>query len=383
MSAGTTAFSADPTPRVLCRAGALDQLGRLAGALGARRLFLVTDPGLLRAGLAQRAACALERAGIDCVLFSQVGENPTTRHVEAGTDQARRQGPFEAIAAVGGGSAMDCAKGVNFLLTNGGAMEDYWGHGKAAQPMLPSLGVPTTAGTGSEAQSYALIAQADTHRKMACGDPKARFHTVVLDPDLIASTPSRVAGAAGFDAIAHALESFVSTRANPFSRLYAREAWRLLNENLETYLDRPDRAVVEVRSGMLLGAHWAGAAIEASMLGAAHACANPLTADHGLSHGMAVALMLPHVIAYNADEVAPLYAELAQSAGLAATVAALLGRLDRLRRAAGLPARLRDVAIAETDLSQLAAGAAEQWTAQFNPRPVDTAQLYALYRAAF
>jgi len=193
---------------VVCGLGALADLGDLARELGGRRVLVVSDPGVRAAGHADRASEALAAAGLAPQVFDAVGENPTTLEVEAGRDAAAGW-RADLLVGVGGGSAMDCAKGINLLLTNGGSMEDYRGFGRAARPLLPAIGIPATAGTGSEAQSYALISRAETHEKMACGDRQARFRTVVLDAALLASTPRRVAAAAGIDAIAHAVESLV------------------------------------------------------------------------------------------------------------------------------------------------------------------------------
>ena len=151
----------------------------------------MTDAGILSAGHAERALAALRRAGIDPQTYDGVAENPTTGHVEAGLALARRYEP-ELIVGLGGGSSMDCAKGINFLYSNGGRMQDYWGTGKATRPMLPTIAVPTTAGTGSETQSFALISDAKTHVKMACGDKKASFRIAILDPQLTVSQPPRV-----------------------------------------------------------------------------------------------------------------------------------------------------------------------------------------------
>ena len=145
----------------------------------------------------------------------------------------------DSIVGLGGGSSLDCAKGINLLLTNGGAMADYRGYGRAAKAMLPMMAIPTTAGTGSEAQSYAVIADAETKLKMACGDPKAAFRIAVLDPQLTLSQPTAVTAAAGFDAIAHAVETAVTTRRNPVSALYSREAFQLLNGHFEAVLRGP------------------------------------------------------------------------------------------------------------------------------------------------
>lgn len=363
--------------------GRLDRLGELARELGGRRILLVTDIGIVRAGHAERARSALETAGLEAAIFDGVEENPTTRVVERAV-AAGRAAEIDLIVGLGGGSAMDCAKGTNFLLTQGGRMEDYWGVGKATRPMLPSIGIPTTAGTGSEAQSFALITQPETHQKMACGDKKARFRTVILDPALLASLPRSVAAVTSMDALSHALESYVTRRRNPVSQLFAREAWRLLEGNFERFLTDPgDRTA---RAAMLLGAHLAGAAIETSMLGAAHSCANPLTARFDVTHGIAVGLMLPHVVRFNGAEVEPLYRELAETAGLAVNghggAEQVSARVAALQHAAGLPERLGECGVAPEALAVLAEEASRQWTAQFNPRPVAAAELRALYEAA-
>ena len=206
---------------------------------------------------------------------------------------------IDSIIGLGGGSSLDCAKGINFLLTQGGDIHDFQGYGKAMKPMLPMIGVPTTAGTGSEAQSYAIISDPRTHRKMACGDPKAAFRAVILDPRLTLTQPASVTAAAGYDAIAHAVESFVCTTRNTRSQERSLEAWRLLEANYERVLAAPDD--LEARAAMQLGAFHAGTAIELSMLGATHACANPVTARYGTTHGNAIAILLPHVVRWNAS----------------------------------------------------------------------------------
>src|SRR4051794_34487094 len=154
-----------PLGRVVFGPSSLNRLGELARELGGTRVLLVTDPGLEHAGHPQRAEASVREAGLEVFTFDEVRENPTEREVAAGATFARTHAA-DLIVAVGGGSSLDCAKGVNFILTNGGRMPDYKGFGKASKPMLPSVGVPTTAGTGSEAQSYALITDEKTHLKM-------------------------------------------------------------------------------------------------------------------------------------------------------------------------------------------------------------------------
>jgi alcohol dehydrogenase len=246
--------------------------------------------------------------------------------------------------------------------------------------------VPTTAGTGSEAQSYALIADPESHVKMACGDKKAAFRVAILDPLVTVTQPRHVTADTGLDALSHALESYVTSKRNPLSQLFAREAWRLLAANLGPVLNDPND--LEARAAMQLGANLAGSAIEYSMLGATHALANPLTAHHGLAHGLAISLMLPHVVRFNAAAVGPLYCDLAVEAGLqdgdgARAAEAIARRIDALARAAGLPRRLSDCGVSRGILPVLADEAAQQWTGKFNPRPVGYEELLGLYEGAW
>jgi alcohol dehydrogenase len=249
--------------------------------------------------------------------------------------------------------------------------------------MLPSIGVPTTAGTGSEAQAYALISDTESHRKMACGDPKAAFRVTILDPELTVSQSRGVAAAAGFDAISHAVESFVTKKRTAISDLFAREAWRLLEGNYERVLAEPEN--IEARGAMLLGAHEAGIAIEQSMLGATHACANPLTSRYGTTHAVAIGIMLPHVVRWNAEIVNERYAELLRVSGIPSDDAGnrLASRLEELARSGGLPATLHSQNIPREDLKVLAENATKEWTGTFNPLPLDAAAALALYERAY
>ena len=353
--------------------GNLARVGEIARAAGGSRVLLVTDPGIKEAGHVERAVRALYKAGIPVRVFDEVGENPTTIHVGKGVIAARPFNP-DLIIGLGGGSAMDCAKGINFLLTNGGRMQDYWGHDKAAKPLLPLVAVPTTAGTGSDAQSYALITDPDTHQKMACGDAKALPRVALLDPELTATQPAKVAAATGIDAVAHAVESAGSTKRTGTSRALSREAWRLLESAFERALRGP--ADADARQRMLLGSHLAGAAIENSMLGAAHALANPLTGLCGVVHGLAVGMMLPHVVRFNSPDGARPYADLVEDPET------LARRIEAMLDAGGLPRTLGQVDVADAKLPELAAMAAKQWTATFNPRKVGEAELLAIYRFA-
>jgi alcohol dehydrogenase len=381
-------FDYQPRTRLIFGVDSVEQVGALARELPSARCLLVTDPGVVAAGHAGRVSKLLSAAGLKVVLFDRVVENPTTRCVDACVAVAREAG-IDSFVALGGGSSLDTAKGANFILSNGGRMEDYWGIGKATKPMLPLIAVPTTAGTGSECQSFALIAQEESHQKMACGDPKAAARVAILDPALTLSQPARVTACTGIDAIAHVVETAVTSKRNALSLMYAHEGFKLTVPNLPRVFQNPQD--VEARGRMLLGAAFAGVAIENSMLGAAHSAANPLTAHYGIVHGQAVGMMLPHVVRFNGQDPAALkaYAELASAAEIACVsdgweeaLDALIRHLELLLDSAGMPPSLEACGVKRDLIPTLAREAADQWTAKFNPRKVTAADFEQLFEAA-
>jgi alcohol dehydrogenase len=374
-------FDFAPRTRAIFGAGVFQQLGEIAKSLGFRRALLVADRGVRDAGFVARAVDSLNTAGITAIPFHEFGENPDSEMCEGGRAYAAPL-RIDAVIGLGGGSSLDCAKGINFLLTNGGTMAEYRGYGKVRSPLLPMIGVPTTAGTGSEAQSYAVISDAATHMKMACGDPSAAVKVAILDPELTLTAPRGVTATSGFDAIAHAVETAVTKRRTTVSEMFSHRAWSLLNEAFPVVMKSPND--LEARSAMLAGSHFAGIAIEQSMLGAAHACANPLTARVGLVHGVALAALLPHVVRWNGSVTAEQYAPLVEpGTAVDEVVERLALRLEALITAGGLTGRLRDHGVDETSLPQLADLAAQQWTGTFNPRPFDAAGAMEIYRAAY
>jgi alcohol dehydrogenase len=381
-------FDFEPRTRLIFGVNTIERVGELARGLAARKVLLVTDRGIVSAGHAGRVKALLEAAGLGVSSFEQVEENPSTKCVEKCVTLARTAG-IDTIVGLGGGSSMDTAKGCNFILTNGGAIKDYWGVGKARLPMLPLIAIPTTGGTGSECQSFALITDELTHQKMACGDPKAAARIAILDPALTVSQPARVTACTGIDAIAHALETAVTKKRTPLSYVFSRAAFKLTLAALPQVLEAPND--LEARGRMLLGAAWAGTAIENSMLGAAHAAANPLTAHFGVVHGQAVGMLLPHIVRFNAQDpvAAQTYAELACVAQIAspaeppAAAAEHLARhLESLLRLCRLPPSLGDCGVKLADLPLLAEEAAGQWTAQFNPRTAAAAEFTQIYSQA-
>ncbi len=367
-------FADVPGGQVLFGAGALAEIGDNAAALGGTRVLIVTDSGIAATGHPERAAQSIRDSGLDVLIFDEVHENPNTNDVYRCVEVAKEFGA-DLLVGLGGGSSMDTAKGANFILTNGGRMRDYWGVGKAEKPMLPLIAVPTTSGTGSECQSFALIADSETHAKMACGDKKAAAAVAILDPELTVTQPRSVTVHTGIDAISHALETAVCNKRTNISVAYSRAGWRLLNAGFERVIEAPDD--LSARARMLLGSAFAGTAIENSMLGIAHSCANPLTAHFGTVHGQAVGVMLPHVIRFNRE----------RDAGTAEIYEAFGGteidkRVEELLQLSGMKTEITSLGVTEDKIAQLAEEAAAQWTAQFNPVAVSAEDLAGIYRSA-
>jgi alcohol dehydrogenase len=367
-------FATRTTPRLVFGAGKLDQLAQCVREAGGSHVLLVSDPGIVAAGHVDRGRELLETAGVAVTIYDGVRENPGEEDIESCRAFAAGL-PIDCIAGLGGGSSMDTAKGCNFLLADGGRMSDFKGYGMARGQMLPFIAVPTTAGTGSECQSYAVVCRDGTHEKMACGDPKALARVAILDPELTESQPSNVAHLTALDALSHALESAVCARRNPLSSMYSREAFLRLAAGIGAVLE--DRATLDDRATVLLGASFAGKAIENSMLGAAHAAANPLTARYGLVHGHAVALTLPKVVRWNLEDAAAaaIYRELGECVGerLTEWLAKTIG-LAQLPGLDGLDIR-------EDEVGAMAREASAQWTGQFNPRPMKEEDFGSLYRS--
>ncbi len=350
-----TPFDFRPRTRVVFGAGEFARLGEVARELGGTRCLVVADPGIVKAGYAPEAMRSLKARRMTVHGFHDFQENPTSAMAEAGGAFASPLG-IDLIVAVGGGSSLDCAKAINFLISNGGRMRDYWGYGKASRPM-----------------TSATLIDSETGARMSCGDGKGSYRVAILDPKLTMSQPAALAAATGYDALSHALETLVTTRQTALSECFSRSAWRLISSAFERMVRNPQD--LEARGAMLLGAHFGGLAIENSNLGAAHACAYPLTDEFGLAHGAAIAAVLAQVVEWNSEVAGARYSELFPGD--------LPARLRELAEMAGLPATLRDAGIPEEALPRLAEEAAKQWTGKFNPQHFDAAAALEIYQAAY
>ena len=332
----------------------------------------------------------LKDAGLRVESFHDFAENPTSAMVDAGVRKAAEVKP-DLLVGLGGGSSMDCCKGINFVYSCGGRIHDYHGVGKATCDMLPMIAVPTTSGTGSESQSFALISDAETHVKMPCGDPKAACRIAILDPELTLTQPKHVTALTGIDALSHAIETHVTLRRNAISTTYSRQAFGLLANSFSEVLADP--ANLDSRSEMQLGACLSGMAIENSMLGAAHATANPLTARYNITHGQAVGLMLPAVVRLNGEGLneqgdGDWYVDLAKevkSKSLNSNIDSsnapelLATMIETWLGQAGLASSLEALEIPVSSIDSLAEEAMTQWTGTFNPVPLNLDRCRALY----
>jgi alcohol dehydrogenase len=353
-----TSFDFRPRTRILFGAGEFARLGEVAREQNATRCLLIAGQNSADSGHAQEAVRSLKARRMDVFAFHDFTANPTVAMVEAARDYAAPHA-VNLIVGLGDGAALDFAKLVNVLLSNGGSLRDYRGYGNVPKPLLPMIAVPTTASNGSEAQGNAAIADPESRSKMICGDPKIFYRTAILDPKLSLGQPAAVNG---YVAISNAVETLLSTRRTPISECFSREAWRLLDSGFARAVRVPED--LEARSALLLGAHFAGLAVEYAALGPAHACAQPLVENFQLPPGAAVALVL-----------APALEWIEQGADL-------IPRLRELAAIADLPRSLRDTTVPEQALPRLADEASAQWSGRFSSRHFDAAAALEIYRAA-
>ena len=357
-----TSFDFRPRTRILFGAGEFARLGEVAREQNATRCLVLAGQASVDSGHAQEAVRSLKARRMEVFAFHDFTANPTIAMVEAAREYAGPQA-INLVVGLGDGDALDFAKAVNVVISNGGSIRDYRGYGNVPKPLLPMIAVPTVAGSGNEAQSNCAIFDPDDGSKVICGDPKIFFRTAVLDANLTLKQPAALTAANGYDAIGRAVETLFSTRRTPISECFSREAYRLLDSAFGRVLRVPED--LEARSAILLGAHFTGLAVEYSALGPAHACAQPLVKNYKLLPGAALALVLLPALEWMEEG------------------ADLAPRLRHLAAAAELPTALADAAIPEQVLPRLAEEAAAQWTGRFSSHPFDAQAALDIYRAAY
>ncbi|NIY97786.1 iron-containing alcohol dehydrogenase [Salipiger sp. HF18] len=351
-------FTFNTTPSVVFRDGAAADLGAIAGARLGPRVLFVTDPGLRKLGLCDGAIASLEAAGAEVTLYDRIEPDPTLAILDEATE-AGRAAAVTGVVGFGGGSSLDIAKVAALLLGSGEPLDEAWGVGNARGPRLPLVLVPTTAGTGSEVTPVSILTVSAVEKR-GVSSPVILPDLALLDPSLTVGLPGAITAATGVDAMVHAIEAYASASPNnnPQSRMLAREALRLLGANIETAYTTPGD--VAARGAMLYGSMLAGQAFANSPVAAVHALAYPIGSGFHIPHGLSNALVLPHVLRFNAPEAHATYAEIAPDA-----FPALAETAD-----SALEGMARDAMLQQRLLVN-------------NPRPVTEADALAIYRAAW
>lgn len=383
-------FVFNTTPRIVFEPGASNRIAAIVADRCGGRILFITDPGLRSLGLCNPVLKSFSDRGIDLVIFDHVEADPSLATVLKAVDVGK-ENEITGVIGFGGGSSLDVAKIAALLLGSGEDIKDAWGVGNAQGPRLPLVLVPTTAGTGSEATPVSIITVSGDEKR-GVSSPLILPDIAILDPDLTLGLPGHITAATGIDAMVHAIEAYTSRNANnnPLSKMLARQALQLLGANIEKAVwNGGDR---EARGAMLLGSMLAGQAFANSPVAAVHALAYPIGGSFHIPHGLSNALVLPHVLRFNAQNAAVAYAEIAADVfpdlpsdeSVQQRCASFIGRLEELSAKLGLPPRLRDVGIGEGHLAGMARDAMKQTRLLVNnPRPVTEADAHAIYRAAW
>jgi alcohol dehydrogenase class IV len=372
--------------RVIAGAGSSDRLGELAAELGARRALIVSDKGVARAGITEGPRRALADAGVAVTLLDDVPPEPEARHAEATVAAARAAGGADLVVGIGGGSAMDVAKLVAVMLVHPVTLAELLNKAPIPGRGLPSIMVPTTAGTGSEATPNSIVLVPEDELKVGIVSPKLVPDAVILDPLLTLSLPPEVTASTGMDALTHAIECYCSRKGNPFSDLYGLEAVRLIAGSLRrAFVDGRD---VAARHDMLLGAYYGGVCIATSSTTAVHALAYPLGGKYRIAHGLSNAMLLPFVMEFNLPGSEHRFAAMARAMGLPVDGLApqaagekMIDALYRLNADLRIVSTLRDKGIGDADIDGLVEGASKVTRLlDNNPRPMTRDDMRAIYR---
>jgi alcohol dehydrogenase len=381
-------FSINQPTRIWFGVNAVAGLADVVREFGCRKPFLVVDPGVVKAGLLDTVTASLASAGLKWEVYDKVDPEPGLKLADNGFKLATKA-KADCVIGVGGGSAMDVAKAIGILLTNGGKAEDYIGLGKIGKPGVPKIMVPTTAGTGAEVTFTAVFINEKTKSKAGMNGDPLYPEAAVLDPALTVNLPPAVTATTGIDALTHAIEGFVSNQAHPISDMYALEAIELISDNLA--IAYANGGNIEARSNMLLGSLLAGKALATAGVGLVHAMAYPLGGMYGIAHGLANALLLPYVMDYNLIGAPSKYAVIADAMGEkihghglrdAASLAVIAVR--QLNHEVGIPESLAELKIKKKDIPEMARIALTvARPVANNPRKPSLDDVIRIYESAF
>lgn len=364
--------------------GALTRLPELVKSLGGKRVLVVGDPGVAKAGLVDRVVATLG-SGVPVTTFTDIESDPDASSVDAGVQVARSK-ECDLIIGVGGGSAMDVAKVIGVMLTNSGNVRDYSGMGKIGRPGVPVIAIPTTSGTGSELTIWSVLSEKDKQQKFGVGSVLNCARIALLDPELTVSLPPAITAATGIDALTHALESYVNTATQPISEAMSEQSMTLIARSLRLAVAQPGNR--QARADMLLASTLAAMAFNSTRLGLVHAYAMPLGSRFHIPHGLANAIMLPVVMRYNLPGNLAKFARIAEIFGEAVAGLSLrdaaersVTAIEQLKADVGITARLGDFGMTEADLDGVAREAMLSGNVAVNPRQPTLEDMKAQLRA--
>jgi alcohol dehydrogenase class IV len=370
-------------PEITFGEGARHLAGRYAKNLGTSRVLLVTDPGVIAAGWTRDVSESLEAGGIQQHTFSGVTPNPRAEEVAAGA-RVYKEAQCNGIIAVGGGSPIDCAKGIGIVSSCGGDILDFEGVDQVSSPMPPLICIPTTGGTSADVSQFAIITNVQERVKIAIISKAVVPDVSLIDPETLTSMSERLAAATAIDALVHAIEAYVSSAHSPVTDVHALEAMRLISRNILGMMQKPED--MELRNRIMLGSLEAGLAFSNASLGATHAMAHSLGGLLDLPHGECNAMLLNHVIAFNHPAVEDRYQVVAQAMGLDFTGMAaqqqrkeIFSEVRRLRTAVGIRETLGDVGVHRTDVGDLAKHAIKDPCIITNPRRPNQRDIEVIY----
>jgi alcohol dehydrogenase class IV len=375
-------------PRMLLVAGgAVKQVAEVLAKFGLSRPLVVTDPFMVKSGMVRNVLGPLEAAGITAGVFSDTIPEPTDTVVEAGVLEMKKA-PYDCMIGFGGGSPIDTAKAMAILGSAGGKMRDYKVPFSADRAAMPIIAVPTTAGTGSECTRFTVITDVERDEKMLINGLGALPLAAIVDYELTYSVPPRTTADTGIDSFTHALEAFVSKRANPFSDAFALAAMELIGRHLRTAYAEPRNAAA--REGMMIGATQAGLAFSNSSVALVHGMSRPIGAHFHVPHGLSNAMLLPAVARYSVSGAEARYGEASRRFGLAASTdtdaiaaAKLVNGLEVLNRDLAVPTPA-DFGIRQADwfgrMPLMADQALASGSPNNNPRVPSAAEIMTLYQ---
>jgi alcohol dehydrogenase class IV len=373
-------------PEIIFGRGTLNLIGESARRLGATRVFLVSDRGVLNAGWIDQAVKFLKDVGLEYNVWTEPTENPKDFEVDHGKELYLKAG-CDAVVAVGGGSAIDAAKAVAILATNGGKIHDYKGVDKIAKPLPPLICVATTAGAAAEVTQFTIVVDTQRKVKMTIGSKSLVPDIAIIDPILLSTKDARLTANTGIDALTHAIEAYVSVAATPITDINALRAISMVNTSLRASV--ASRTNIEVKTQMAMASLLAGVAMSNAILGAVHAMAHPLGGLLNLPHGEVNSILLPHVMRFNMIACMERYADIAKAMGeniegLSARDAAekAIESVERLCRDIGAKKSLSEIGLQEEYILDLSKAAAEDVCLITNPRDTTVEEIAGIYRAA-